>query len=573
MAGDGQQNAKAPMSKPVVLRFGFANLSTRIIVSVFAAALVAGTAVTLIATSSTEAFLRAKIDERFPEVLETAALNLDHWFAQREVDVATFAASETVVQGLDVRSARSRRELQRYLAYVQAGFPQYRALFVLDSSGRRIGGVGDENELPTEVMEGLAGTPTTAVSEVISASTGRVQVVTAPVGREGRRLGTFHAIISVRSVEALLAADDLDPSLRIYAIGPQADVLVSSPDAPSRSTFERTLPSLGSVAVVEDYTTPDGDHVVGTALRLERLDWTLAIEQDYEVAFAPVVNVIRQVLAINFGIVVTFGVIAGMIARSIVQPIHALSEVARRIAKGETDIEIPREQGQDEIGVLSRALHAMVDRLRSNQEELQRNQEQIERANADLTRANEDLHRNNEMLEQLSFTDGLTRLHNHRFFQERMRVEIKRSDRNEEPLALLLIDIDDFKKLNDRYGHATGDEVLRRVAAVLNETVRETDLPARYGGEEFAVLAPRTDAEGAVALGEKLRSELAAERLEDPSIPEPRGLGVTVSVGVALYDGDAKRFFNEADRALYQAKDAGKDCVVLFRGEVEAARD
>ncbi|MEM7413346.1 MAG: diguanylate cyclase [Myxococcota bacterium] len=564
MAGDVHQQTKAGGDGRVALRLGFANLSTRIIVSVFAAALVAGTAVTLIATSSTEAFLRAKIDERFPELLETAARNLDHWYGQRQVDVATFAASETVVQGIESRTKRSQRELQRYLAYVKEGFPQYEALFVLDGSGRRRGGVGDVAGIPKDVLERLSRAPAATVSGVIGGEAGRVQVVTAPVGKETERLGTIHALISIASVEALLASDDLDPSLRIYAVGPDARVLASSPDAPVRGTFERTLPSLGSVAVVEDYTTPEGDHVVGTAMRLERPDWTLAIEQDYEVAFAPVVNVIRQVLAINFGIVVVFGIIAGAIARSIVQPIHALSEVARRIAKGETDVEIPREQGQDEIGVLSRALHAMVDRLQSNQEELRRNQEQIERANADLTRANEDLHRNNEMLEQLSFTDGLTRLHNHRFFQERLRVEIKRADRNEEPLALLLLDIDDFKKLNDRYGHAAGDEVLRSVAAVLNETVRETDLPARYGGEEFAVLAPRTDAAGAVALGEKLRSEMAAERVRDPGIPEPKGLGVTVSIGVALYDGDPKRFFNEADRALYQAKDAGKDCVVLF---------
>ena len=135
----------------------------------------------------------------------------------------------------------------------------------------------------------------------------------------------------------------------------------------------------------------------------------------------------------------------------------------------------------------------MVDRLRRHQVELQRKQEQIERANTDLTRANEELHRSNEILEQLSFTDGLTHLHNHRYFQDRMRLEAKRTDRSREPLALLLIDIDHFKALNDRHGHAAGDEVLRRVSTILDHNARETDLVARYGGEEFAVLAPRTD--------------------------------------------------------------------------------
>jgi PleD family two-component response regulator len=124
------------------------------------------------------------------------------------------------------------------------------------------------------------------------------------------------------------------------------------------------------------------------------------------------------------------------------------------LRRARTDIEIAEVPGQDEIGVLSRALREMVDRLRRNQVELQRKQEQIERANTDLTRANEELHRSNEILEQLSFTDGLTHLHNHRYFQDRMRLEAKRSDRSREPLALLLIDIDHFKALNDRHGHA-----------------------------------------------------------------------------------------------------------------------
>jgi diguanylate cyclase (GGDEF)-like protein len=316
--------------------------------------------------------------------------------------------------------------------------------------------------------------------------------------------------------------------------------------------------------VVEDYTTATGRHSVGCALPLERLGWVLAIEQDYDVAFAPVVSATGQVLAINLGIVVAFGLLALAIARSITKPVRLLSDAAHRIAQGETDVEIPRVEGQDEIGVLSRALHGMVDRLRRNQVELERKQDQIERANANLTRVNEDLHRNNEVLEQLSFTDGLTQLHNHRYFQDRLRVEAKRCDRSNESLALLLIDIDDFKRLNDRNGHAAGDEVLRRVATILNDSVREIDLPARYGGEEFAVLAPRTSEKGALAIAEKLRASVSQAAFPGAEASASQKVQVTVSIGVSLYGGDVKRFFNEADRALYRAKAEGKDCVVFY---------
>jgi diguanylate cyclase (GGDEF)-like protein len=178
-------------------------------------------------------------------------------------------------------------------------------------------------------------------------------------------------------------------------------------------------------------------------------------------------------------------------------------------------------------------------------------------------KANEDLRRSNEMLEQLSLTDDLTRLHNHRYFQDRLGVETRRARRSGDSLALLLMDIDDFKALNDRHGHAVGDEVLRQVGDLINLSVREIDLPARYGGEEFAVLAPRTDHEGAMTLAEKLRVAVAEHAFRIGDAGDPRAVEVTMSIGVALYDGDEKGFFNAADRALYRAKAAGKDCVVF----------
>ena len=219
--------------------------------------------------------------------------------------------------------------------------------------------------------------------------------------------------------------------------------------------------------------------------------------------------------------------------------------------------------------MLSRALREMVARLQRNQLELERQKSEIGRTNAELLDKNEELRRGNELLEQLSFTDGLTRLHNHRYFQDRLRVEVRRADRTGEQLALLLVDIDDFKALNDRHGHAVGDNVLRQVGSVLNESVREADLPARYGGEEFVVLAPHTGKVGALALAEKLRASISRARFEGEGTSPAASLQVTVSIGVSVYGGDARRLFNDADRALYQAKATGKDCVV-FVGDVDA---
>ena len=542
----------------VAARRPFASLPSRIITSVFAAALVTSFAVAYTATQSTEAFLRGKIDERFPAVLGRTASRLDEWYAQRELDIATFARSDTVADSVGNEGERdrvAREEARKYLAYVREGFSQYAALFVLDAKGRVSVRVGEEPQLHGTQLGRLARARAPGDATFVGSGSRRFQLISAPIERNGVAIGSLHAMIDAGAIGDLLRGEDLEPTTRIFVVGERGDILAHSQGAHGLS-YTRPVPVARIRGpVVEDYLTDAGEHVVGSAMRLPRFGWGLVVEESYDAAFAPIVSVRRRITAINLGIVLGFGLLAFLIARSIVQPIHALSESARRIAQGETDVEIPAAAGHDEIGVLSSALSEMVAKLH--------------RANEDLLKANEDLRRGNEVLEQLSFTDGLTRLHNHRYFQDRLRVESKRAGRSGESLGLLLIDIDDFKTLNDRHGHAVGDEVLRRVAYLLNDAVRETDLPARYGGEEFAVLAPRTGREGAMALAEKLRAAIGSARFAVEGLQHATDLSVTVSIGVAIFDGDERRFFNDADRALYRAKAAGKDCA-MGAGDVQA---
>jgi diguanylate cyclase (GGDEF)-like protein len=180
------------------------------------------------------------------------------------------------------------------------------------------------------------------------------------------------------------------------------------------------------------------------------------------------------------------------------------------------------------------------------------------------------LHR---LVERQAVTDGLTELANRRQFEQALAGEISRAERFGGMLALILADLDDFKQVNDRYGHQAGDEVLRRFAAVLRETVRDVDLPARYGGEEFAVLLPQTDLAGAERLAERLRQSVA----ERPMTKRPGALvAVTASFGVAAFPEAATpaALFAAADEALYRAKAAGKNRVVCAEsgGAVRASQ-
>jgi diguanylate cyclase (GGDEF)-like protein len=176
--------------------------------------------------------------------------------------------------------------------------------------------------------------------------------------------------------------------------------------------------------------------------------------------------------------------------------------------------------------------------------------------------------RNRQELEALATTDALTGLANRRVFFGRLEEEVKRSFRYEHGLALVLLDVDHFKKINDRFGHPAGDEVLKAVGVALAAEARETDLPARYGGEEFAVILPNTGTMGAKPLAERIRSRVAA--LEIVWAKQP--VAVRVSIGVASLEGEADtvhRLISRADQALYAAKQTGRDRVVEY-SEVRA---
>ncbi len=168
-----------------------------------------------------------------------------------------------------------------------------------------------------------------------------------------------------------------------------------------------------------------------------------------------------------------------------------------------------------------------------------------------------------ERMEELATTDGLTGLVNHRTFQDRFANMLGRAERHGFKVALLLTDIDHFKKVNDTYGHPTGDAVLQRVAAILKNSARKIDITARYGGEEFAIVIEATDREGALQLAERIRAEIEQQAFESSKGP----FHATLSLGMAIFPQDGKdkaTLIKNADAALYAAKHGGRNRVVPF---------
>jgi diguanylate cyclase (GGDEF)-like protein len=166
-------------------------------------------------------------------------------------------------------------------------------------------------------------------------------------------------------------------------------------------------------------------------------------------------------------------------------------------------------------------------------------------------------------IECLSMIDQLTNIPNRRSFDDRLRVEWKHAIREHEPISMMILDLDRFKTVNDTYGHQQGDVVLQTIAGVFFKVLkRPTDFAARWGGEEFVVLMPNTSLEGALDVAENLRHEV-----EDTLIPNANGsdIKITLSIGVTslqpTVDSSMDAFFSKADKALYNAKEAGRNKV------------
>ena len=197
------------------------------------------------------------------------------------------------------------------------------------------------------------------------------------------------------------------------------------------------------------------------------------------------------------------------------------------------------------------------ENLKTQNEKLEEKEKELLTMNKSLeikiAHRTKDLERINSKLNQMAVTDELTGIGNFRHFQNIFESEFHRAQRYKRSLSLIMLDIDNFKTFNDQYGHTFGDEILKKIALVLNKTIRKEDTVARYGGEEFIIIAPETDEKKAKDLAERIRK--AVSHLKHH---------ITVSLGIASYPTDAKTaktLLEKADKALYRSKANGKNCV------------
>ena len=230
---------------------------------------------------------------------------------------------------------------------------------------------------------------------------------------------------------------------------------------------------------------------------------------------------------------------------------------------------------EDEFGKLAQQFNLLSAQLNDANLRLQSKidlaDKQLIQNNRQLVQQSEELQRINQEFRKMSVTDSLTGLHNRRHFEELMKTELEMSLRHGDVNSVLVIDIDHFKKINDRYGHPGGDAVLKQIAEKLKSNLRKTDILCRVGGEEFVALCKRADKTAALAIGEKMRRDIESKitRYGDENIK------VTISVGIATtnelnVNQGAEELYRQADAAVYQSKDRGRNCITHYDDLLQA---
>jgi two-component system, cell cycle response regulator len=222
----------------------------------------------------------------------------------------------------------------------------------------------------------------------------------------------------------------------------------------------------------------------------------------------------------------------------------------------------------------------MVIQLDERLQQIKENEAELTRINLELRQeielrkeTEESLRQSEELYRQLAITDPLTGIFNRRHFFQLANSELQRTCRYSHPLAVIMIDIDYFKRVNDTYGHAIGDQVLQELSSLISSALRSVDIFARYGGEEFIALLPETDLQAVSATAERLRRKVA----ESPFCNRQHHINITISIGVSALDlsvqlppsqlGTFDQLVNLADQALYEAKKGGRNRVCVRNGD------
>jgi diguanylate cyclase (GGDEF)-like protein len=531
----------------------------------------------------TKQFQTGQTEQTFTTVLQSAKREVSYWNRDRKNELEMLVHSNGFLNPLDRYFGETNlphdptsTEMKRFFEIVIEKLPLYEQFVVMSTSGRNVLSSSAVTPETSALLQSLLKQSMNEFHRSVPYGdevTRRLhQWLLIPVATPGGSNVTVCVKTSLDDLTGLLS-ETVFPDVDDLYIVDEEGRLLSRPRLarPEESRTRGFASDDFETIITQSSTAPSGiqpitgvahasqdrrkTRYLASAIQEQLTSWWIVCEAAESRVFGPVAAWKNRVILVVGVISLLFLLVAWRLSRNVLAPLSQLTLGTKRINQGLVGVAIPVTR-MDEVGEMITAFNEMAQRIAFNEARLKSNNVELKRTNDELTVAN-------DKLGELSVTDGLTGLFNHRHFWDLMDQEIKRSARTGKQLALVIADVDNFKDVNDRFGHAAGDRLIRSIAEVVKTTIRATDLAARYGGEEFAILLPETDRRGAMEVSEKLRravEEAVFEVLESDEV-----ISTTVSTGVSLYRGDRHEFFNAADEALYISKSAGKNRVTFAR--------
>ena len=536
------------------------SIKSKLIAFALLATLVPSVGLGLLSFWGYQTVLNDNVSHELHVLATDASGELKVWFRERVNELRTLSTAYTLSDGLSAGTEPRARaipvgthELELYLRSVQGKLDSILELTLSDASGRTVA-----SSAPAPSAITLPPTwPNTVIAEgaVLSPphwddvrATATLTVVVPVLSPRNELLGALRAVLDLATIMGRLQDITRSSPAEVLLFAADGEPLLGTRSAITELTSldPQTLDHLR--AQPGKPMTFNGHHgraVIGVGDMTRQLPVIVVAERERAEVFAAWLTLLKFFLLLVVGLTLLVGTVAYWMGRSIVTPLNRLIMATDGIARGQLDVKLPGDPA-GEIGRLTRVFNIMAERLR--------------RSRAEVEAASRALEEKNQLLEVLAVTDGLTGLYNRKKLDEILVDQFARFRRYHRPFALLMLDLDNFKSINDHYGHVAGDEVLTTVAATLKHSVRAVDYVARYGGEEFVVVLTETPVGKALEIAECIRAAVEVPRFNAGR----KTISVTVSLGITYSrdsDDDPEKMLFRADHALYEAKRAGRNQV------------
>lgn len=540
------------------------SIKNKIIAFAVIATLIPSLALGLLSFRQNEELVSQNVTRELRVLARNVSRELDLWVNENDQAIRAISVSSLIINSLSAvqhytaanDAEKAEQVLAHFLRSVQAKLGSILELTVADGTGRVIASSAsdpDIGDLPKDWLRPLQqdnwwmeGVMASSLHWNTQYQTAIFNIIVPILSYDDVFIGVIIATLNLGAFRDSMD-DTLNPTPgEVVLLSQAGHVLLSSTEdiPPSMAIDEAVLQKLkakpGELMSFTGLTQPK---VIGLFDVPKMLPVTVLVERDYNEIYAAWIRLRNFFLGFVTVLIIIVAAVALYIGRSIVIPLESLIGATRHIVDGDLNVRVDVKQS-DEVGQLANMFNLMTDKLQQN--------------HVEIMAANAAMRQQNQMLEALSVTDSMTGLLNRSKLDAVLTDELARFGRNKRPFAVLMIDVDHFKTLNDNLGHIVGDEILIAVAKVLANSIRSVDFAARYGGDEFVVILTETTADAAIKTAERIRMQVA----EVGNNLKEHKIAITLSIGISHSlpeDNSPTLLLARVDNALYEAKKAGRD--------------